>query len=103
MHDHLPKLTVQQSNIVNKSFRLVSEGRVHRVHDRIYRVEGDTGVYLVAVADRDALSATLHRGTGTPGPDGVCSCPATGECSHLLAARTLQRRVDEPDPFAGVL
>jgi hypothetical protein len=56
----------------DKAVRLLAEGRV-QPHGTatMYRVDGDHAVYDVAIGDGVAL----------------CSCPARGDCSHLIASR----------------
>ena len=49
-----------------------AEGRVQEVPARVYTVEGDHATYLVTLADG--------------GADRTCTCPATGDCSHMAAA-----------------
>lgn len=58
-----------------KAERLAATGKVHRIADAdVFAVSGDSGLYLVVLA---ALGS-------------VCTCPATGECSHILSARIAQ-------------
>lgn len=74
----------RELSIVAKATRLTLNGKVHQVHDRVFCVEGDHGAYLVAVADRGRVESLTD---GRVSLSGVCSCPARGGCSHLLAAR----------------
>lgn len=60
--------------IIRKAARLVVDGRVQaRGCAAIFRVQGDSDTYTVAVGD------DWHS----------CSCPAVGVCSHILAAMYL--------------
>jgi len=61
-------------SVAAKAERLLAEGRIQAIPGRCFAVEGDHGWYLAVVND-----------------DGLfCSCPAIGECSHLLAVRSAQ-------------
>jgi predicted DNA-binding transcriptional regulator AlpA len=64
----MPPLT----SILAEADRLIAEGRVREVPARVYTVMGDHATYLVTLADG--------------GADRSCTCPATGDCSHMAAA-----------------
>lgn len=57
--------------IVSKAARLIVDDRVEcRGTAAVFRVQGDRDTYTVAIGE------DWHS----------CSCPAVGECSHILAA-----------------
>lgn len=59
--------------IEQKAARLRAQGRVHPVDlVRAHVVQGDHAAYFV-VTDREGIE--------------FCTCPASGECSHIIAAR----------------
>lgn len=61
-----------------KAVRLRAEGAVREFPARAFFVRGDSDTYLVTLsAETDA---------------GHCTCPATTECSHLLACRAEAER-----------
>lgn len=72
------------SAISAKAVRLLAEGRVKPDPSpvQVFHVEGDHGTYTVAVGAHVQL----------------CSCPATGSCSHIVAA--CQRLWASPDEVA---
>jgi hypothetical protein len=89
---------------VAKAARLLIEGRVHRIHDRVFVVVGDSANYLVTVADAAAIAAALSAEPphGMLPRDGYCPCPSTNDCCpHLLAARLLQAKIDHVDEMAA--
>lgn len=70
------------ASIVAKAERLIAEGRVQELpRSRVYEVSGDTGIYIVALAREGAERA--------------CTCPATGDCSHIAAALREQLEASE--------
>lgn len=82
--------------VIAKAKRLVADRRVTRTVFGSYRVDGDTGSYLVTTDGKKL---------------GFCTCPATVRgCAHLAAVLLVIRDgvpvpVDEPvvgDPFDGV-
>lgn len=70
----------------DKAQRFVNEGRVTRLHERIYAVRGDTSRYLVCVPE---ASAAL-REAGVPAS---CTCEARGTCSHILASDAVEKHI----------
>lgn len=63
--------TMQGTKVV----RLLAQGRVQpRGAAAIYRVRGDHGGYDVVIGETFAF----------------CSCPAHGECSHIVASQLVQ-------------
>lgn len=81
---------------------MVEGGRVHRVHDRVFVVEGDHGRYLVAVADGGEVERVSRVEPGPAAPSSVCSCPARGECSHVVAAQIVELRGARAARVTGV-
>lgn len=71
----------RHANLIAKATRLTLEDRVTPVPGRVFEVIGDHGTYLTAIT-ADAA---------------ICSCPATSECSHLLAARHAAREAGRAD------
>lgn len=81
----IPRYPVNVGTIREKAARLVSAGRVHRLTDGVFVVDGDTGAYYV------------HAGQSTDPLEWACSCPwgqpqpdASGRpgrgCAHSVAA-----------------
>lgn len=56
----------------SKALRLLAAGAAQPADARVYHVQGDHASYIVVV-----------------GAAQTCTCPATGACSHLLAAQLL--------------
>lgn len=56
--------------VMAKGMRLADEGRASELRGRVFQVEGDSGTYMVAIVKEGEL----------------CTCPATGTCSHVVAA-----------------
>jgi len=75
-------------SVTAKAERLLAEGRIQAIPGRCFAVEGDHGWYLAVVND-DGLFC--------------CSCPAVGECSHVLAARSAQELEVAARALVGIL
>lgn len=74
------------TTVASKAARLRTEGNVSQVPGKVYLVHGDTGSYLVAVTDPDALEAKPGLRAA---PNINCSCPTRGVCSHAVAATAM--------------
>lgn len=78
----------KRASIHDKGVRLADAGAVHRIEGaETYYVDGDHGSYLVTIW----------------GQHSHCTCPATGDCSHISAASLIRTRERMPtDPFASL-
>jgi uncharacterized Zn finger protein len=67
----VPVPTSASQAVMTKGMRLADEGRASELHGRVFEVRGDTGrTYTVVIG----------------GTSAGCDCPATGTCSHVVAA-----------------
>lgn len=80
----IPRYPVNVGTIREKAERLVSAGRVHRVTDGVYVVDGDTGAYYVHAAGLDPLEWACSCPWAQPQPD-ASGRPGRG-CAHTVAA-----------------
>lgn len=70
-----------------KADRLIKAGQVVRLQEGRFAITGDSGLrYLTVVVDEQL--ASKHRVL-----PGSCTCEARGGCSHLLAARAVERHI----------
>lgn len=83
-------MTAIPNSRIEKSLRLLRENRVTEITTRTFKVEGDTGTYLVTITD---------------GLDQFCPCAfqGPGSCSHLIACNNyIARERTRDDPLAGL-
>lgn len=83
----IPRYPVNVGAIAEKAARLVSAGRVHRLTDSVFVVDGDTGAYYVHAAGQDPLEWACSCPWGQPQPD-ASGRPGRG-CAHVLAAHRI--------------
>lgn len=74
------------AKITEKAERLVRDGRVRRLTPvEVFEVDGDSGRWTVVLA----------------GGEFSCTCPASGECSHVEAAKLSRGTRAQPFPSAS--
>lgn len=85
-----------RETIREKAQRLVSEGKLTRIHPYIYVVQGDTARYLTCVPLKRAAERAKAPVVAS------CTCEARGACSHMIGAEAIEKHIAKGGEFPTV-